>query len=208
MRHKFSILIATTNHGKQREYRQLLADLPLRLVFPEEVAAALTVEESGQTYAENAALKARAWAAATGLVALADDSGLEVEALGGAPGVYSARYAPGPSPTDADRRRHLLRQLEGQPRPWRARFVCVIAVATPTGALHFAEGTCEGEIIPTERGSHGFGCDPIFWLPELERTMAELLPEEKNRLSHRGRAAAAIRPVLKALAAGQGASER
>jgi XTP/dITP diphosphohydrolase len=175
---------------------------------PEEVAAALTVEESGQTYAENAAAKARAWAAATGLVALADDSGLEVEALGGAPGVFSARYAPGPSPTDADRRRHLLLQLEGQPRPWRARFVCVIAVATPTGALHFAEGTCEGEIIPTERGSHGFGYDPIFWLPELERTMAELLPEEKNRLSHRGRAAAAIRPVLKALAAGQGASER
>ena len=84
----------------------------------------------------------------------------------------------------------------------------MIAVATPTGALHFAEGTCEGEIIPTERGSHGFGYDPIFWLPELERTMAELLPEEKNRLSHRGRAAAAIRPVLKALAAGQGASER
>ncbi|HFC09011.1 MAG TPA: RdgB/HAM1 family non-canonical purine NTP pyrophosphatase [Chloroflexi bacterium] len=202
MRHNFTLLIATTNRGKQQEYRQLLADLPLRLVFPDDVDATLTVEETGQTYAENAALKAQAWAEATGLLTLADDSGLEVEALGGAPGLYSARYAPGPSPTDADRRRYLLRQLEGHPRPWRARFVCVIAVATPTGDLHFAEGTCPGEIIPTERGAHGFGYDPIFWLPALQRTMAELLPEEKNRLSHRGRAAVAIHPVLKNLSAG------
>jgi XTP/dITP diphosphohydrolase len=196
MRHNFTLLIATSNRGKQREYRQLLAGLPLRLLFPDDVAVRLAVEETGRTYAENAALKARAWAEATGLVALADDSGLEVEALGGAPGLYSARYAPGDSPTDADRRRYLLAQLEGKPRPWKARFVCVIAVATPAGDLHFSRGTCAGEIIPTERGEHGFGYDPIFWLPEVGLTMAELSPEEKNRRSHRGQAAAAIRAVL------------
>ncbi len=204
MRHNLDLLIATGNRGKQEEYRRLLAGLPLRLRFPQEVAAGLTVAETGRTYAENAALKARAWAAATGLLTLADDSGLEVAALGGAPGLYSARYGPGPEATDAERRRYLLSRLEGRPRPWRARFVCVIAVAAPAGALHFAEGVCRGEIIPAERGEHGFGYDPIFWLPDLRRTMAELPPEEKNRRSHRGKAAAAIRQVLAALAAGAG----
>ncbi len=206
--HNFSrppLMVATGNRGKQREYRELLKGLPFTLVFPQDVAAEVApkVEESGATYAQNAALKARAWAEATGWLTLADDSGLEVAALGGAPGLYSARFAPQPHATDADRRRYLLAQLAGKPQPWQARFVCVIAVATPEGTLHFAEGVCQGEIIAQERGEHGFGYDPLFLLPELGLTMAELPPEEKNRRSHRARAAAAIRPILQALASPQ-----
>jgi len=205
MRHKINhppLLLATSNQGKQREYRELLEGLPFTLVFPQDVASerAPKVEESGATYAQNAALKARAWAKITGWLTLADDSGLEVAALGGAPGLYSARLAPQPHATDADRRRYLLAQLTGKPRPWQARFVCVIAVATPGGALHFAEGVCHGEIIAQERGDHGFGYDPLFLLPDLGLTMAELQPEEKNRRSHRARAATVIRPILQALA--------
>jgi len=195
------LLIATNNRGKQEEYRALLASLPVDLVFPQETALELEVQESGATYAQNAAIKAEAWAKATGLLTLADDSGLEVEVLGGAPGLYSARYAPLPNATDADRRHYLLSQLRDKPRPWKARFVCTIAVATPEGVLHFAEGVCPGEIIPEERGVNGFGYDPIFYLPDLGLTMAELLPDEKNRLSHRGRATRAVRPILQALAA-------
>ncbi len=205
MRHNLDapfVLVATGNRGKQQEYRELLVPLALALRFPQEMGMSPEVEESGATYAQNAALKAKAWAEAAGVLVLADDSGLEVEALGGAPGLYSARYAPFPNATDADRRRYLLANLEGKPRPWKARFVCAIAVATPAGMLHFAEGHCEGEIVPEERGEHGFGYDPIFWLPELGLTMAELPPEEKNRRSHRARAAAAILPVLEALLRG------
>ena len=194
------LFVATGNRGKQREYQALLAGLPYLLKFPQDTGLALEVTEDGATYAQNAALKAQAWAEATGLLVLADDSGLEVEALDGAPGLYSARYAPGAHPTDADRRRHLLSNLAGHPRPWKARFVCVIAVAAPHGVMHFAEGVCAGEIIPEARGEHGFGYDSIFLLPALGRTMAELSPEEKNRLSHRAQAAAAIKPVLEALA--------
>ncbi|HEY57100.1 MAG TPA: RdgB/HAM1 family non-canonical purine NTP pyrophosphatase [Anaerolineae bacterium] len=196
-----SLLIATTNRGKQAEFRQLLRGLHVRLLFPQDLGLSLQVEESGQTYAENAALKARAWAQASGLLTLADDSGLEVEALDGAPGIYSARYAPQPQATDADRRRHLLRNLARHPRPWKARFRCVLAIAEPQGPVHFAEGVCPGEIIPEERGEHGFGYDPIFLLPEQGKTMAELTPAEKNRLSHRGRAVQAAWPLLMALLA-------
>ncbi len=195
------LLVATGNRGKQREFRSLLRGLPVVLRFPQDVPFRRQVEENGVTYAQNAALKAQAWAQATGWLTLADDSGLEVDALDRAPGLYSARYAPQPHPTDADRRRYLLSNLADKPRPWKARFVCTIAVATPTGLLHFAEGDCPGEIIPEERGEHGFGYDPIFWLPELGRTMAELTPAEKNRLSHRARAARAILPLLAALVA-------
>lgn len=194
-----SLLIATANRGKQAEFRQLLRGLKVRLLFPQNLGLDLHVEEKGQTYAENAALKARAWAQVSGLITLADDSGLEVEALNGEPGIYSARYAPQPHPTDADRRRHLLRNLAGHPRPWRAQFRCVLAIAAPQGTIHFAEGICPGEIIPEERGAHGFGYDPIFLLPEQGKTMAELTPEEKNRLSHRGRAVQAAWPLLVAL---------
>lgn len=213
------LLIATTNPGKQAEFTRLLSALHVPLVFPQDLGFPLNVEESGQTYAENAALKARAWAQASGLITLADDSGLEVDALGGAPGVHSARYAPQPHATDADRRRHLLRNLAAHPRPWTARFRCVIAIAEPiepieketipfegqdhlkriVASVHLAQGVCPGEIIPEERGEHGFGYDPIFFLPERGQTMAELSPEEKNRLSHRGRAVQAAWPILVAL---------
>lgn len=191
------LFIATNNRGKQAEFRALLDDLPVTLRFPQEVAVTVTVEETGRTYAENAVLKARAWAQATGWLTLADDSGLEVDALGGEPGVRSARYAPWPNATDADRRRYLLQRLAEHPRPWTARFRCVLAVATPEGDLHLFEGLCEGEILTEERGEHGFGYDPIFYLPERGCTMAELPPEEKNRLSHRARAVQAALPWLR-----------
>lgn len=198
------LLIATGNPGKLREIRALLNDLALRLLTPAELGLHIDVAEVGATYAENAALKAAAFARAAGLLTLADDSGLEVEALGGLPGIRSARFAPQPGATDADRRAYLLQRLGGLPRPWRARFHCTVALATPRGEVQFAEGHCPGEIIPEERGQNGFGYDPIFWLPELGRTMAQLSDEEKNRLSHRARAVLAARPLLAALLAAAG----
>jgi XTP/dITP diphosphohydrolase len=198
------ILIATSNPGKRVEIQALLADLPpgetplaVRLVLPADLGLALDVEETGQTYAENAALKAAAFAQASGLITLADDSGLEVAALDGAPGVHSARYSPLPGAKDADRRALLLHNLQGRPRPWTARFCCTVAIVIPGGEMHLCDGFCPGEIIPEERGSNGFGYDPIFYLPELGRTMAEMSMEEKNRLSHRARAIQAARPVLR-----------
>ncbi len=198
------LLVATHNPGKVREYARLLRDLPVRLTFLDEVGITEAVPETGATFEENAVLKARAYARRTGLLTLADDSGLEVDALGGAPGVHSARYA-GPNATDMDRIRKLLDALAGVPLERRtARFRCVIAVATPEGEVITAEGTVEGYIAEAPRGSHGFGYDPIFYLPERDRTMAELPPEEKNRLSHRARAAEAIKPHLRALLSRKG----
>ena len=133
------------------------------------------------------------------MLTLSDDSGLEVEDLGGAPGIFSARYAPQLGATDSDRRVYLLHQLSPYPRPWAARFHCTVALASPDGAVHFSEGVCQGEIIPQERGMNGFGYDPIFLIPELGRTMAELNMEEKNRLSHRAQAVLAIQPLLLSL---------
>jgi len=130
------------------------------------------------------------------LVTLADDSGLEVDALGGQPGLHSARYVTRPEATDADRRQLLLERLEGQPKPWRARFRCWVAVVAPDGRTQLAEGVCEGEILPEERGQNGFGYDPIFLIPELGKSMAELSMEQKNRLSHRARAVQAALPLL------------
>lgn len=190
------LLIATTNPGKLVEFRELLGDLPVELVLPERD---LRVAETGSSYAENAALKARAYAAAGGLLTLADDSGLEVDALGGAPGLHSARYSPLPGASDADRRAHLLANLRGQPRPWTAHFHCTVALALPGGQVQFAEGQVYGEILPEERGSNGFGYDPLFLLPELGRTMAELTREEKNTLSHRARALHASLPAIRKL---------
>lgn len=190
------LLIATNNQGKVIELQEILADLPVELVTPSQLGLVLDVVEDGSTYAENASKKALAFAQASGLFSLADDSGLEVDALGGAPGLYSARYSPKPGAKDADRRAYLLENLQGRPRPWTAHFHATIAIATPQGGLYFAEGDCPGEIIPEERGMGGFGYDPIFFLTELGRTMAELPPQEKNRLSHRGRAALAARPML------------
>ena len=191
------LLIATNNHGKQVEIRSLLKDLHQEILMPDDLGLHLEVKEDGTTYRENAAKKALAFAAATGLPALADDTGLEVAALGGAPGLYSARFAPQPNATDADRRAYLLERLKTHPQPWMAQFRCIVALATPEGSLEFTEGLCEGEIIPIERGTHGFGYDPIFQISSLGQTMAELTMEEKNHLSHRALAVKAAYPLIK-----------
>ena len=188
MQKKLKILLASQNPGKLRELQAILQDLPIQLITPAELGVQLDVAETGSTYAENAALKSEAYAKESGLIALADDSGLEVDALNGAPGLYSARYAPAPNATDADRRAYLLQNLLPHPRPWIARFRATIAITLPGGETHFAEGACEGEIIPEERGNGGFGYDPIFYIPEAGCTMAELPEDEKNRISHRARA--------------------
>jgi len=192
------LLIATNNPGKVREYEELLQDLHgVELTFPAQEGLNLEVEESGETFEENARLKAVAHARASGLPTLADDSGLEVDALDGAPGVRSARYA-GPGASDVDRYRRLLAALAGVPAGRRsARFRCVVALALPEGSVHTAEGTCEGEIGHDPRGEFGFGYDPVFIVAGQERrTMAELEPEVKNRISHRARAVQAMLPDL------------
>jgi XTP/dITP diphosphohydrolase len=190
------LLLATNNAGKVCEYREILGDLPLTLVTPAELGLGLNVEETGQTYEQNALLKARAYAKVSGLPALADDSGLEVDALDGAPGVRSARYD-GRSGSDTDRYRILLQHLDGvAPEKRGARFRCVIAIATPDGRTFTCEGVCPGLIGTEPSGTGGFGYDPVFVLPELGRTMAELSSPEKNRLSHRGRAGRKARPIL------------
>ena len=182
------LLVATHNAGKLAELRTLLRDAPVALVSLADVGIGVDVEETGATLEENAALKATAYARLAGLRTLADDSGLEVDALGGAPGVYSARYA-GPDATDGERIAKLLGNLACHPQPWTARFRCVIAVAEPDGGAALYEGACEGVIISAPRGDNGFGYDPVFLLPEYNRTMAELTDAEKNAVSHRGIAA-------------------
>jgi XTP/dITP diphosphohydrolase len=191
------LLVATNNPGKVREYEELLAGLPVSITYPAQEGLELEVDESGETFEENARLKARTYAQASGLLTLADDSGLEVDALGGAPGVYSARYA-GPGSNDAERYRKLLAALDGIPAGQRsARFRCVVALARPGGAVETAAGICEGEIGFAPRGKHGFGYDPIFIVAGSGgQTMAELPPELKNRISHRARAVLAVRPIL------------
>jgi len=190
------LLIATHNKGKLREYRQLLAGLPIAVVGLDEAGIAEDVPETGETFVENAVQKAMAYAHLSGLWTWADDSGLEVDALEGEPGVQSARYA-GPGAGDADRYGLLLQRLAHVPAGQRtARFRCAVAIATPDGRIEVAEGQCEGEIAQAPRGTQGFGYDPIFYLPQYGRTMAELSPEEKNQISHRGRAARAARLLL------------
>lgn len=190
------LLIATNNKGKIKELHVLLQDTGIELVTPSQINLELDVIEDGKTYAENATKKAIAFAQASNLLSLADDSGLEVDALEGAPGLHSARYSPKPNASDSDRRAYLLENLGERPRPWLARFHATIAVAKPGGEIHLTEGFCEGEIIPEERGTGGFGYDPIFLLRELGKTMAELSMEEKNRLSHRARAVMKARAIL------------
>mgnify|MGYP005838338991 CR=1 FL=1 len=190
------LLVATRNRGKLREYQALLADLPVEWATLQDVGLDLEVAETGATFAENARLKATAYAQASGLLTLADDSGLEVDALEGAPGVHSARYA-GAGATDADRCRKLLAALGDTPPERRtARFRCVVAIAAPDGVVHTAEGVCEGRIAFAPRGENGFGYDPIFILAGRNLTMAQLSTAEKNVISHRGRALAAARPIL------------
>jgi XTP/dITP diphosphohydrolase len=193
------LMIATQNPGKQREFRELLAALVAQtgaqVLMPGERGPAVDVPETGSTYAENASLKAVALAQASGAPALGDDSGVEVAALGGAPGLYSARFA-GPGATDADRRRKLLHDLSQAPTPRAARFVCAIAVALPDGEVRLFEGECRGEIALAESGQGGFGYDPVFFVPEYGATMAALPPEVKNTISHRARAVQAAIPYL------------
>lgn len=190
------LLIATNNKGKVVEFKELLAGSGIEFVTPAQINLQLEVDEDGSTYRENAAKKAIAFAQASGLISLADDSGLEADALAGAPGLYSARYSPKPGANDRDRRNFLLKNLWDKPRPWKAHFHATIAVAKLNGEVEFAEGDCYGEIIPEERGMGGFGYDPIFLLTGLGKTMAELDTAEKNRLSHRARAVMAAMPLL------------
>ena len=190
------LLLATNNKGKELEYRRLLSGVPFELVSPREMGITTEVEEVGDSFEENARLKATALAAESGLLSLADDSGLEVDALDGEPGTRSARYA-GDNASDADRVNYLLSKLEGVPQEKRAaRFRCVIAISTPQGDVEFCSGECEGFIALEPKGDKGFGYDPIFYLPELGKTMAELPPEVKNKVSHRGRAAMKARAIL------------
>ena len=193
------LLFATGNPGKLVEIQSLMDNFEIALITPDQMGISKVVEETGETYEENASLKANAFAQLSGLVTLADDSGLEVDVLNGLPGIRSARFSPLPRATDADRRSYLLDMLQATPRPWKAHFHCTVAIATPQGKTYYAQGNCPGEIIPEERGRNGFGYDPIFLLSETGLTMAELSMEEKNRLSHRSRAVKAALPVLHAL---------
>jgi XTP/dITP diphosphohydrolase len=191
-----TLLLATTSQGKLKEMREILDGVPLVLVSPGDLDLDLAVEETGATFRENAVLKAEAFARAAGLPALADDSGLEIDALGGAPGVYSARYA-GADATDADRVALVLSQLSGVPEAARtARFRCVMALATPAGLVDTVEGQCEGVIAFAPRGHNGFGYDPVFLLPQRGVTMAQLSQAEKHAISHRGQAGRAARSLL------------
>ena len=190
------LLIATTNPGKVREYKSLLAGLDLDLVGLKDVGIDVEVEENGSTYIENAELKARAYAALSGLLTLADDSGLEVDALNGRPGVHSARYAP----DSATRIQRMLAEMSNVPDDQRtARFQCAIVLAWPAGRTQAVTGTCEGLIAREPRGTNGFGFDPIFWMPEHSATMAELSKEVKNTISHRAHAAQKARTILAAI---------
>jgi XTP/dITP diphosphohydrolase len=191
-----SLLVATGNPGKLVEIQSLLDGIQINLITPDSVGVSLTVEEKGESYEENATLKAMAYASTSGMITLADDSGLEVDVLNGLPGIRSARFSPLPRASDADRRIYLLNMLRSYPRPWKAHFHCTAAIATPGGKLYYAQGNCPGEIIADERGNHGFGYDPIFLLPEIGLTMAELTMDEKNLRSHRARAIKAALPIL------------
>ncbi len=196
---KPKLLIASNNPGKAAEYRALLADAGWEVVTPRDVGLRLDVEEPADGYAENATMKAKAFAQASGLVALADDSGIEVDALDGAPGPLSARFG-GEGLSDEQRVGLLLERLAGVPTEKRsARFRCLIAVARPGAEVNVFEGTCEGRIADAPRGEAGFGYDPVFLLPERGLTMAELPSEEKNAVSHRGRAARQARDFLEGL---------
>jgi XTP/dITP diphosphohydrolase len=183
------LLLATNNSGKVREYKGLFQDLPYEVVTLAEQGIVVEVDEAGDSLEENARLKATTLFAQSQMLTLADDSGLEVDALGGEPGPLSHRYA-GEEASDADRVNYLLSRLKDVPWPERtARFRCVIALALPGGDIEFCRGECPGIITLEPSGGQGFGYDPIFYLPELGKTMAVLSLEEKNRVSHRGQAA-------------------
>ena len=198
MHHK-KLLLATNNKAKVREYKSLLQNLPCEVVTPSEQGITIEVDEVGKSLKENARLKANAFAAESRLLSLADDSGLEVDALGGEPGPLSARYA-GEGASDIERINYLLTRLKDVPDEKRtARFRCVIAIAAPDEKVELCYGECPGLITFGPRGEHGFGYDPVFYLPDLNKTMAELPMEVKNKVSHRGQAARKARKVLERL---------
>jgi XTP/dITP diphosphohydrolase len=193
------LLLATSNPGKIREYRYLLNGLDYQITTLAEEGITTVVTESGNSYDQNARLKAVAYAKFSQLITLADDSGLEVDALNGEPGVQSARFA-GEAASDADKVRSLLAKLNGI--PWERRtacFKCIIAIATPEGQCEICYGECHGMIALEAKGKNGFGYDPVFFLPELGKTMAELPLETKNKISHRARASQKAHQVLKQL---------
>jgi len=190
-----SLLVATTNAGKLAEIRRILPT-ETRLVTLADLADSTEVVEDGESFRANAEKKALTFARRTGMVTLADDSGLEVDALGGAPGVRSARFA-GENATDGENNEELLRRLLGVPERKRtSRFRCVLAVATPDGEVRFAEGRCEGTILERPQGSGGYGYDPVFYVPDLGATFAEITADQRDRISHRGEALRAAREII------------
>ncbi|MDI6827052.1 MAG: XTP/dITP diphosphatase [Armatimonadota bacterium] len=190
------IVIATRNRKKVEEIRAMLSELPIRILSLADFPELPEPQETGKTFAENAEIKALAAAKATGKIALADDSGLEVDALGGQPGVLSNRFA-GQGASDRDKYMLVLRMMEGVPDEKRtARFRAAIAIARPDGCVVVVEGTCEGLIAHEPKGEYGFGYDPIFYLPDIGKTMAELTSEEKNKISHRAKAIQAAKLLL------------
>jgi XTP/dITP diphosphohydrolase len=193
------ICLATENKGKVAEIIAILNGLPVTVCTSSELGIEMDVAETGSSYRENAYLKASAYAVRTNLPSLGDDSGLEVAALKGAPGLYSNRFAPIPNVTDQDRRTYLLSLLTSKPRPWNALFTCTICYCLPNGRHWFFTGRCDGEIIPIERGTNGFGYDPIFLMNGSDQTMAELPDSEKNKVSHRARALQNTLPLLRKL---------
>jgi len=201
------LLLATNNQGKLAELRSLLSGLNIELLSPNELNLDLNVQERGLNYLENAVLKAAIFADAAKIWTLADDSGLEVEALDGAPGLHSARYSPKPNATDKDRRRYLVQNLEGTSQPWKASFKSVVALVGPEGSPIVTKGICPGVIIPEGRGNGGFGYDRIFRLEETGLTMAELTTEQKNELSHRAQAVKKLIPILESLFVEESVSE-
>ncbi len=194
------LLVATNNRGKLREYAELLKGLPFELTTLSEQGITEEAEETGSSLKQNAIHKAATYVKLSGLTTMADDSGLEVDALGGEPGPLSRRYA-GDNVPDQERNDYLLAKLRDIPREKRtARFRCVIAIALPEGKVKTCEGVCEGIIAFDAKGKEGFGYDPIFYLPELDKRMAELSLAEKNRISHRAKAAQKARRILERLA--------
>ena len=194
------ILIATTNKGKQAELIALLDNLPFEIVTPADLKLDIEVEETGKTYNENAILKAETFSRASGLITLADDTGLEVDALDGRPGLHSARYVAGPGASDAARRAKLLGELASKPQPWTAHFHCSVAVAAPGMKTMVFEGNAYGKIQTEERGDFGFGYDCLMVLDGAGRTLAEMQMDEKNSYSHRALAGKAAIPYLIELA--------
>ena len=192
------LILASNNANKLKEFRSLTADLDIELLSQKEAGCDFEVEENGTTFEENAYLKASAVTAATGFAAVADDSGLCVDALNGEPGIYSARYGLGHDASDQDRYRYLLQKMEGVENR-SARFVCCICCTFPDGSVIRSRGECEGEILLSPKGRNGFGYDPVFHPLGLEKNMAELSPEEKNAISHRGKALRAFIEELKKL---------